>query len=267
MLKLSSNKLCQPFGLLILSVILLTTEAEGPALRMNEREFEVEFMSRMADHHAGALIMAQLCREKAMHQELKNLCEEMAALQAEEIATLKSWLKGWYSLEYEPRPPAATIQQVKELSALSGPEFEILFMKMLVMHHAQAIIMSAECLHKAFHAKLDKLCMKIPAMQLEEIKKLKTWLCAWYEICEGQNRLDDMPMAPRLQSLSLEGTDLHFSFFAEPDKAYNVVSKPYVTSDEWVRITTIAGVSGVQTVHSDIKAADSRIFQVVESAP
>ena len=43
---------------------------------------------------------------------------------------------------------------------------------MLSMHHAEAIMMSADCLKMSYHKELDQLCMKMIQDQLNEVRSL-----------------------------------------------------------------------------------------------
>ena len=76
--------------------------AAEPAPDRNQAVFEIRFMSEMIDHHAMAVMMAELCLERAIHPELLATCEEIKEAQLEEIATLQTWLQEWYGVEHEP---------------------------------------------------------------------------------------------------------------------------------------------------------------------
>lgn len=66
--------------------------------------FEIEFMKRMIRHHWGAIIEARQCERRVYHAELRELCRDIAAAQAEEITTMQGWLCSWYGVcNYGPK--------------------------------------------------------------------------------------------------------------------------------------------------------------------
>ena len=68
--------------------------------------------------------------------------------------------------------------------SLSGAEFEIAFMEMMIKHHEAAIREGERCLDRAYHAELRSLCEDIIETQSAEIAQMQTWLCEWYGICK-----------------------------------------------------------------------------------
>ena len=72
-------------------------------------KFEVPYMEYAIDHPAMGVQMAKLCLQKAVHQELKDLCDMNRQNQMREIAELQAWLQEWYGIPYEPQmQPKAT---------------------------------------------------------------------------------------------------------------------------------------------------------------
>jgi uncharacterized protein (DUF305 family) len=69
----------------------MMAELDGPRL-------EATFMSMMIPHHEGAVSMARLATERAVHPELKQLAEQIVADQTREIGQFNQWLADWYGL-------------------------------------------------------------------------------------------------------------------------------------------------------------------------
>jgi uncharacterized protein (DUF305 family) len=177
--------------LLTLSVVLgsllaVATPARASAAAPDTAtaKFEIDFMKDMIDHHAMAVMMAEMCLEKAVHEELRALCEEIIATQSQEIATMQAWLQDWYSVSYAPEMTNGEMQQMAKLQELSGAEFEIAFMEMMIRHHRQAIREAERCMDRAYHGELVTLCQNIIEAQSAEIQQMQTWLCEWYGICK-----------------------------------------------------------------------------------
>jgi len=61
--------------------------------------FDQEFIEEMIVHHQGAIDMARLALTNAKHKEIKDLATAIISAQNDEIAQMKTWLKGWYNVE------------------------------------------------------------------------------------------------------------------------------------------------------------------------
>jgi len=57
--------------------------------------FDKEFLSQMIVHHEGAVEMAKLSKDKAMHGEIKELSESIIVAQEKEIAEMRQWQTEW----------------------------------------------------------------------------------------------------------------------------------------------------------------------------
>ena len=154
-----------------------------PAPRPSEENFEIRFMTTMIDHHMMAIEMAEICLEKAVHDELRETCEDIIATQRQEISTMQAWLRDWYGISYEPTMKPGDEKMLERLASLSGAEFEIAFMEMMIKHHEKAIKASRHCLDKAWHTELREMCEDIIATQAAEIAQFEAWLCQWYDRC------------------------------------------------------------------------------------
>ncbi len=164
--------------------LLLVTPAlaDAPAPSPATAHFEVKFMTDMIDHHAMAIMMAESCVEKAVHAELRSLCQSIIASQSEEIEQMQGWLQSWYGIGYEPEMDKMN-GQMRKLMSMSGAMFEIEFMQMMIRHHAKAVNEGEKCLQKAYHPELRQLCQNIIVTQTAEIRQMQAWLCQWYQIC------------------------------------------------------------------------------------
>ena len=167
-----------------LLAVAAPAHASEPAPDTATAKFEIDFMQDMIDHHAMAVMMGEMCLEKAIHEELRALCEQIIATQNQEIATMQAWLQDWYGVSYEPEMTKGEMQRMHKLHELSGAEFEIAFMEMMIRHHRQAIREAERCVDRAYHDELMTLCQNIIETQSAEIEQMQTWLCEWYGICK-----------------------------------------------------------------------------------
>ena len=159
--------------------------ASAPAPDQSTARFETRFLEGMIEHHMMAVMMAELCVDKAEHEELAGLCENIIATQTQEIEMMEMWLHDWYGVDHEHHEmKPGHMRMMERLAELDGAEFEIAFMEMMIKHHEGAIKEAEKCLDKAYHGELLSLCQNIIATQSAEIEQMQTWLCDWYGICK-----------------------------------------------------------------------------------
>lgn len=160
-------------------------KADAPAPDPEQAQYEIEFMQQMIDHHTSAVVMAELCLKRAVHEELIEMCEQMIEDQTEEIEMMSEWLSEWYGIDYDARLSKADREMISHLKKHDKSEFEMHFMHMMIMHHSMAIEMSHMCLEMAYHPELISLCENIITSQAAEIQQMEIWLCEWYGHCDG----------------------------------------------------------------------------------
>ena len=59
------------------------------------QEYDKEFLSHMIEHHEGAIETAKLSADRAMHDEIKKLSQDMIAAQQKEVDQMKEWQVQW----------------------------------------------------------------------------------------------------------------------------------------------------------------------------
>jgi uncharacterized protein (DUF305 family) len=158
------------------------THAGEPAPDPASADYEVRFITMMIDHHMMAVMMGEMCIERAVHSELTTMCQDIVANQMAEIETMQAWLQDWYGISYQPQMDH---DRMTHLMSLYGADFEIMFMQTMVRHHSRAVREGTRCVERAYHSDLISMCTDIVQAQLEEIESLRTWLCQWYGICRS----------------------------------------------------------------------------------
>lgn len=163
--------------------------ASAPAPPRSTSHYEIRFMQEMIDHHTMAVHMGHMCMDKAVHQELREMCRQIISSQQQEIATMQQWLAAWYGISnYEPEMNPGHHARMQKLSMLSQSEFEIEFMQQMIRHHKMAVVKSAHCVVRAHHDELQDMCAGIITAQLAEIRQMQDWLCTWYGLCRPRHR-------------------------------------------------------------------------------
>ena len=160
--------------------------ADAPAPDKQTAKFEIKFMEGMMDHHAMAVMMAEMCTMQAVHPELIALCQNIIASQSAEIEVMQTWLQDWYGISYEPK---MHMGEMEGHMNMDPAQFERWFMKRMISHHAKAIKEAEDCLEEAYHGELISLCQNMIVMQTQEINMMQAWLCEWYGVCSYRKNL------------------------------------------------------------------------------
>ena len=140
---------------------------------------ERAFLVDMVGHHSMAVDMAEMAREKATHQELKDMADDVIRAQAAEIERMRNWLKKWYGREVG-EDHMGHDEDMQMLEEASGPEFEVLFLSMMSVHHTQAIERARAVRRYPLHGKVRQLTRDIIRTQQAEVRQMQEWLVAWY---------------------------------------------------------------------------------------
>lgn len=119
---------------------------------------DVHFMSGMIHHHAQAVLIAGWAPSHGASASLKALCERIVVGQNDEIALASRWLRN-HDLpvpEVDPAhmmmpgmhspmmPGMLSAEQLQQLDRARGPEFDRLFLTLMIQHHQGAITMVNE---------------------------------------------------------------------------------------------------------------------------
>lgn len=111
-------------------------------------EADVRFIQGMIRHHAQALEMVELLRKRTVGEDLLRLALRIEISQEDEIALMEQWLQERNEPSPEPderRASAAhgmlTRAQMEELAGARGPDFERLFLELMIQHHQGALRM------------------------------------------------------------------------------------------------------------------------------
>jgi uncharacterized protein (DUF305 family) len=168
------------------AVFVTPVAADAPAPDKQTAKYEIDFMEGMIDHHAMAVMMAEMCLMKAIHPELISACENIIATQSQEIEMMQTWLQDWYGISYEPE---MYMGEMQGHMMMDPAQFEEWFMKRMIGHHAGAIKEAQDCLERAYHTELINMCEDIIVTQSQEIDMMQAWLCEWYGKCSYRQNM------------------------------------------------------------------------------
>lgn len=157
---------------------------------------DVHFMSGMIAHHAQAVLIAGWAPTHDASPSLRALCERIVVGQQDEIALMQRWLAERHQpvpeadashdmmpgmAHSEMMPGMLTAEQLAQLDAARGPEFDRLFLTFMIQHHRGAITMVNQLFGSTGAAQEDitfKLASDINADQTTEIDRMSLMLNA-----------------------------------------------------------------------------------------
>lgn len=133
-------------------------QARLDSLRRPYTAADIEFMSGMISHHAQAVKMAGWAESHGASKALQVFCGRIAMAQTAEIGLMSSWLSDRNQPVPEPDPHGMkmnmggathymmmpgmlTDEQMAQLDAARGVEFDRLFLTFMIQHHKGAITM------------------------------------------------------------------------------------------------------------------------------
>ena len=173
-------------------------QARADSVRSAYTAADVHFMTGMIHHHAQAVLIAGWAPTHDASQSLRALCERIVVGQRDEIGLMQEWLRnrrlpvpeadpaGWrMTMSGQPHtmamPGMLTADQMKELDAARGQEFDRLFLKYMIQHHEGAIAM-VERLFGSHGAAQDDLVFKfasdVNVDQITEVEFMRRMLTA-----------------------------------------------------------------------------------------
>jgi len=175
---------------LTLVIVLLTGFAVW--LFLSERmpgdaSAEVGFARDMSVHHARAVEMAELLRDRTQDAEMRSMAAAIALGQHGQIGQMEGWLAVWgvpktgsepaMSWMGEPMngpmPGMATPEQINELRHASGEDADKLFLQLMIPHHQAALPMSEAILERTDRPEVKILAEAIHNSQEVEIKMMQ----------------------------------------------------------------------------------------------
>jgi uncharacterized protein (DUF305 family) len=171
-------------------------KARADSIRHPYTQADVDFMTHMIGHHAQAIAMARWAPTHGASPAVQRLASRIINAQVDEIATMQNWLRD----RLKPVPDATpmgmkmtmngmehmmlmpgmlTEEQMKELDAARGAEFDRLFLTDMIQHHRGAVSMVSK-LFGSYGAGQDETVFKfasdVNVDQTTEIARMEKML-------------------------------------------------------------------------------------------
>lgn len=169
-----------------------TTPAPAPIADARFTAADVRFMTGMITHHAQAIVMSEMAPSHDASSALQVLAGRIINAQKDEIAAMQQWLRDRNQPVPEPAPGGhdhhaghhdmpgmLSAEQLQQLDAARGQEFDRLFLKFMIEHHRGAITMVEQLLQTPGAAQHDatfKIVSDINVDQATEIERMQNML-------------------------------------------------------------------------------------------
>jgi uncharacterized protein (DUF305 family) len=168
-----------------LALWLYLTNAEP-----GEGSAEAGFARDMSVHHAQAVEMAEIVRDKTESEEIRLLAADMALTQQGQIGRMQGWLDSWNlsATGAEPAmswmghptegrmPGMASPEEIERLQNAPPAEADRLFLQLMIPHHQAAVPMAEAVMERTDRPEVENLAGAIAATQSGEIRTMKEML-------------------------------------------------------------------------------------------
>lgn len=174
---------------LLMTFLLVGCGSDDPSLESPAGEAtetynhsDVGFLQDMIPHHEQAIEMAEMVEEQTDRRELIELADNIISSQSTEIDEIRGMLET-AEADMDGMDMSGSMgmsqEDMDELSAATGEEFDKLFSMMMIRHHEEAISMADDVLREGENTDVAALAQAIIDEQQAEIDQLKDWLQAW----------------------------------------------------------------------------------------
>jgi uncharacterized protein (DUF305 family) len=151
---------------------------------------EAGFARDMMVHHAQAVEMAEIVRDKTHNDDLRILASDISLTQQAQIGIMQGWLQAW-GLQITGTEPAmawmghptegrmpgmATPEEINRLRNAPSGEADTMFLRLMIPHHQAAIPMAEAVLEETDRPEVEQLAQSIAASQQGEIKIMQDML-------------------------------------------------------------------------------------------
>lgn len=154
----------------------------------NVSDSDVSFAQQMIPHHQQAVEMADLALTRETSPEVKKLAEQIKAAQGPEIEMMSMWLQSWgapmemgedhsgHDMGGMDMSGMMSEDDMQALADAQGPEFDRMWLEMMIAHHQGAISMAEQVKGASSNADVTSLAGAVMTGQAEEIDTMQKLL-------------------------------------------------------------------------------------------
>lgn len=136
----------------------------------------IMFAQMMIPHHDQALVLSDLALKKSANADIMALAKQISLEQGPEIVQMTSWLEasgagpGDMAAHAGHMDGMLSAEQMAEIEAASGTDFDRLFLEGMRAHHEGAVAMTKSLIENNPNAEVAALARQIIENQTQEIQ-------------------------------------------------------------------------------------------------
>ena len=154
---------------------------------------EAGFLRDMYEHHAQAVEMAMIIRDRTEDENLFFVATDIALTQSTQMGTMQGYLDLWglpltsddapmawmgSPVEDGLMPGMATSEEIQQLRDLPVAEAEVLFLQLMIRHHQGGVMMAEAALDEVDQEQVETMAERIVILQDGEIDAMNDMLVA-----------------------------------------------------------------------------------------
>jgi uncharacterized protein (DUF305 family) len=148
---------------------------------------DVEFAQGMIAHHEQAIEMSEVALDPTVGAgtEVIDLATRIKAAQDPEVEQMTAWLTAAGESitmdmsdghDMSSMPGMMSVEQMDSMAAMTGADFDVMWLEMMIAHHEGAITQSEAVIANGADPELRSLAEQIIAVQQAEIAEMETLL-------------------------------------------------------------------------------------------
>ncbi len=175
-------------AVVVLAILVLWLFFSGRPPR--DDSVEAGFARDMSVHHAQAVEMAEIVRDKTESEEIRLMAADMALTQQAQIGQMQGWLAAWGLPPTGPEPAMAwmghptegrmpgmaTPEEIQRLQDAPPEEADRLFLEVMIPHHRAAVPMAQAALDESDRPEVEQLAGAVVSSQKGEIEIMQQML-------------------------------------------------------------------------------------------
>ncbi|WP_304451361.1 DUF305 domain-containing protein [Nocardiopsis sp. YSL2] len=176
------------------------------AEEQGHNEADVFYLVNMIEHHRQAIEMTELVAERHERDDIESISDRISAAQGPEITAMESWLEenvfgpareneahqnfcglegdGTHhdeggdvptcrlEVDHDDMPGMATDEELDDLAAAEGDDFDRLFVELMTTHHQGGVTMAEEVLEEGKDHTVLRMANDLIAEQSSEINRM-----------------------------------------------------------------------------------------------
>lgn len=171
---------------------VITAEEASDLANLEYSDADIRFLQGMIPHHAQAKEMSALAEGRTNNEGVLAVAERITLSQDDEIGMMQDWLRNQglevtpedahHDDDFELMPGMLSEDDVAQLSAASGPEFDRLYLEFMIDHHQGALDMVEMLLDTRGSAQdplLYEFTSDVTSDQTSEIERMDTLLASF----------------------------------------------------------------------------------------